>query len=206
MADEQPAPVTGPRRYRVSFNCRTDSVGAVIGLLIREVESPKMETVGEHYKLTLICMHDQLRTVIDMVLDDADNLIIAPHVPEVKMAPATFRAPKPVYVQTDLQRQVTYAPVKRTRVKGGAKIKDTAAGKAMLAAFANGGRVKHPPDFTEALIAAGFAGNSYSALVHKLIKEGDLVRVGQGAYRLPTTQDQLAIMESRDPSFSSKDE
>lgn len=206
MADEQLAPVTGPRRYRVSFNCRTDAVGAVIGLLIKEVESPKMETVGEHYKLTLICMHDQLRAVIDMVLDDSDNLIVAPYVPEVKMAPAVFRPQKPAYVKTALEKEVTYLPAKRTRVKGGAKCKDTAAGRALLAAFAEGGRVKYPADFSDALVKAGFASNSYSALVHKMTQEGDLVRVGQGAYRLPTTQDYLAVMESRDKSFSSKDE
>lgn len=195
MAEEL-APVTGPRRYRVSFNCRADAVGAVIGLLIKEVESPKMETVGEAYKLTLICMQDQLRAVIDMVLDDADNLIVAPHVPEVKMAPATFRAPKPGYVQTPLQKEVTYLPAQRKRIPGGAKAKNTATGKAVLSVFRDGGRVKHPADFSEALVKAGFSANSYAAMVSALVREGDLVRVGHAAYRLPTVQDQLEVMQT----------
>lgn len=197
MSDEA-APVAGPRRYRVSFNCRADAVGAVIGLLIREVESPKMETIGEHYKLTLICMHDQLRTVLDLVVDDADCLVIAPHVPEMKMAPAVYKPPQQLAkVVTPLQRDVQVIRPRLTRVKGN-KCRHTQSGSALLKAFDDGARVKHAPDFSEALVAAGFNGNSWSPTAARLVEEGDLVRIGRGAYRLPTAH------EAQD--FSSSDE
>lgn len=205
MIDEA-APVVGPRRYRVGLNCRTDAVGTVIGLLIQEVEQPKMEKVGDAFRLTLVCMHDQLLIVLGVVMDHADNLIVAPFVPEVKMAPATFRAPKPTYVATPLQKEVTYLPAQRKRPTTGLKTSETGAGIAILSAFKDGGRVKHPADFQDAMAAAGYSGNGVGSTLARIVSEGDLVRVGRGAYRLPTTQDQLRVMEARDPSFSSGDE
>lgn len=206
MSTEELAPVAGPRRYRVCFNCRADAVGAVIGLLIKEVESPKMETIGENYKLTLICMHDQLRTVIDMVLDDADQLVIAPFVPEVKMGPATFIAPRNMArVVTPLQRDVTLLPAQRRRLQGGyARVSDTPVAIALLKAFDDGRRVVHYADLAEALVTAGYSAGSAGKTSSELVEEGTLVRIGRGAYRLPTTQDELSRMEARDPSFSSK--
>lgn len=204
ITDELP-PVTGPRRYRVSFNCRTDAVGTVIGLLIKEVEQPKMETINDSYKLTLVCMQDQLVTVLGVIIDHADELVVAPFHAEVKMAPAVFRPQKPVHVPTPLQREVTVLPAQRKN-SGPSKTKDTTTGKVVLGVFKDGGRVKHPADFVEALTAAQFSPNSYASIVNRLVVEGDLVRVGHGAYRLPTTQDHLRMMEERDSSFSPQGE
>lgn len=167
----------------------------VIGLLIKEVEQPKMETVGDNYKLALICMHEQLPAVIDMIISSADHIVIAPYVPETKMAPAVFRAPRPVHVPTAFEKDITYLPMKQRRVRGGANTRDTATGKTVLAAFNDGSRVKHPADFAEALDKAGYSSNSYSSVVNRLVDEGDLIRVGHGAYRLPAAHD---VTSSRD--------
>lgn len=207
MSTEELAPVAGPRRYRVCFNCRADAVGVVLGLLIKEVESPKMETIGDNYKLTLICMHDQLRAVVDMVLDDADQLVIAPFVPEVKMGPAVYRPPQTMArVVTPLQKEVTMLPAQRRREHGArAKASDSPMGKIVMAMFKDTSRrVLHAADFGDELGKAGYAGSSTGWVTARMTEEGSLVRIGRGAYRLPTTQDELARMEARDASFRNR--
>lgn len=187
--------VAGPRRYRVSFNCRTDAVGPVIGLLIKEVEQPKMETVGENYKLTLVCFQDQLVTVLGVVVDQADDIVVAKYTPETKMAPAVFRPPQQLArVVTPLQREM--APVKvrpvitRSPAGSNTRARDLRTGKAVLRAFSDGAVLKHGADFAEELVKEGYNSNSWSPIVARLADEGDLVRVGRGAYRLPTAHDQ----------------
>lgn len=204
MASEELPPAAGPRRYRVSLNCRVDAVGTVIGLLIREVEQPKMETVGDNFKLTLVCMHDQLLTVIGIVIDHADNLIVAPYIPEARPGTAVFRPPTTLArVVTPLAREV--APAKRRMNSNSGRQKDTGTGQALMSAFNDGGRVKHPADFAEAMTKAGYNPSGMSSAINRIVEEGDLVRVGRGAYRLPTTQDHLRQMEAHNPSFPSKD-
>jgi len=204
LADEQLAPAAGPRRYRMSFNCRMTHVGDIIGCLVKEVESPKMEPNGEDFKVSLVCMQDQLPTVLGLVIDNVEHIVIAPHVPEPpKSAPVMFKPQVARPVATPLQREVTYLPAQRTRrsdTSGG--VAGTALGKIVLRVFSDGRRVAHPADFAEAIGDAGFSPASASAVVFKLVQEGTLVRVGHGAYRLPTVQDQLSQMEARDPSFS----
>jgi len=179
--NEEIAPAVGPRRYRVSFNCRIDALGTVIGLLIKEVEQPEMKQVGDNYKLTLVCFHDQLITVLGVVIDHADSLVVAPYVPEAKLAPAVYRPPQQLArVVTPLQRELPERKRHRVNSRSG-KQKDTGTGKALMSAFDDNGRVKHPADFAEAMTKHGYNPSGMSSVINRIISEGDLVRVGHVA-------------------------
>lgn len=181
--------VAGPRRYLILVDVRSDAVGPLFSLLIKEVEQPKLEA-GEDgaHRMSLVCMQDQLPTITGIICEPALKLWIRPYVPEAKMGPANYRVPQQLAkVVTPLQREITVMHPRVTRVAGGAKAKDTTSGKIMMAIFKDGVRVKHSPDFADALAAAGFKASSAPGVLSRLVAEGDLVRIGQGAYRLAAT-------------------
>ena len=166
--------IVSPRRYSVKMDVPADAVGPLFGLLIKEVEQPKMEPSldGVNHRITLICMMDQVPTIVAIIVKDAVQFFVGPYNPEAKSV-ATYKPPQ------QLARVVT--PLEKDTRKF-----ISATGKAILTAFADGVRVKHPADFVEAIVKAGFSGTSYASVVNRLVSEGDLVRIGHGAYRLPS--------------------
>lgn len=195
--DDAPA-IANPRRYAVKVDVGPEAVGPLFSLLIREIEQPKLAPAenGNH-RISLVCMLDQLPTIVGIIVEHAVQLYVGPYIDETKVRPATFVAPRPVHVQTPLQADnVRRFPMKRSKNSTGSKVKDSPGGRAMLSAFADGKIIKHPADFTDALAAAGFAVGSWSALSNKLTEEGSLVRIGRGAYRLPTLADMRSAPNS----------
>ena len=182
--------IASPRRYSVKMDVPADAVGPLFGLLIKEVEQPKMEPSldGVNHRITLICMMDQVPTIVAIIVKDAVQFFVGPYNPEAKSV-ATYKPPQQLArVVTPLEKDTRkFIRAKGLpNVPGGAKTRNTATGKAILTAFADGVRVKHPADFVEAIVKAGFSGTSYASVVNRLVSEGDLVRIGHGAYRLPS--------------------
>lgn len=179
--------VAGPRRYKVSFECNGSVVGTLISVLVKEVESPKMEPCGDDtYKIALLCMQDQLPTIYATVVGDVSNIVSSPFVPETKTV-STFRIPgpkvQPVYVP---QGRVTIIPPKVRRVPGQRiKPSQTAAGLLVMTLFDNKS-VIHNPDVIDLFEQHQRAGSGVGKILADLTREGILVRAGWGAYRRPT--------------------
>lgn len=196
----------GPRRYKVVFDCRAEQAGTLIALLIREVEQPKLDqTDHETYRITIICMMTQLPTIIGTIADQVVRLYVSPFVPEVKGPVPVYEARRPNSNFTPSSK-ITVLPPQRKRQNGvKVKFRDSGMGRCILRAFESGPSIKHRPDFEAVLNEDGYAMTGLGAAMTRLIAEGDLVRVGWGAYRMPTTQDALARMQGSTDN-SSKDE
>lgn len=153
----------------------------MIGLLVKQVEQPKMDTVEDKFKINLICLHDQLRMIVDMIVDYADQLVIKPFIPEVRTISAQFIPPKQPYIvkPTDV---ITKVPMSRRRgddlrAEGGA------LGRIIMSLFTDYSKVVHTPDIADLVVERGYKSTSTHAMLSKLVAENSLVRLGQGAYR-----------------------
>jgi hypothetical protein len=178
---------TGPRRYMLKVDVEADAVAPILGLLMKEVEQPRLEpTENGLHRISLICFHDQTPTLLGLIVDRATRFYLGPYVPQAKVAPAVFVAPGPKYTPP---QQKTF-----TRVKGGAKVENYASSRIILSLFKDGRRTINNADAIEVLAANGYKASSGPALLSKLTLEKILVRCGQGVYRLPTSSEQtLAI-------------
>lgn len=189
-----------PRRYKVSFECSAGSVGTLISVLIKDVESPKMEQTGDNlYKVVLVCMQDQLPTIYATIIGDVSNIVSSPFVPETRVV-STFKVPGPKVQPVEYvpQHRVTIIPPKRKhRPRGSppAKVKDSATGKAVLTVFEQK-QIGHIPDFSDALERCGYRSSNAGWVLNQLVKEGILVRHGWGAYRMATAAEQAEFMRN----------
>ena len=77
--------------------------------------------------------------------------------------------------------------MKRRRTPGGAKPSETNSGRTILSQMVNG-RVYHAIDFHDAFLEQGFQLAAINHTMGALCKEGAVVRIGYGAYRLPLQQ------------------
>ena len=74
---------------------------------------------------------------------------------------------------------------KHTRTPGGSRMSQRETGRIVLRLLDDQTTIR-PPDICLALKKAGYAVNSWGAIVHALIEEGMLYRSGREAYRRPT--------------------
>lgn len=193
---------TGPRRYRVNFDCSDTDVASIIGLLVRDVEMPKMEPAGTGmFKMSMICMFDQIPMITDLVVKNvksADNLVVARYVEVTPIAMQRY-AHKPELNTTALGAQavpINRYPMKQSRIKGGAKASETNTGRAIMALFKTKSII-HNPDAIDALENAGLAGAGVGNALSRLTQEGALVRCGYGAYRRPTATEEIEFLAQK---------
>lgn len=193
----------GPRRYKVHFDCSDTDVASIIGLLVKDVESSKMDPAGPGlFKVSMICMFDQIPMITDLVVKNvssADNLVVVKHEVVVAASVHRFAPSKQELNVTALGAQafpVHRLPTKLKRVKGGAKPSDSNAGRLVMGLFKTKS-VVHYPDVADALEGVGLSASGAGNILARLTQEGVLVRCGHGAYRRPTSAEEIQFIAQR---------
>lgn len=181
-------PTAEPRRYSVKFEVPSATAGDLLGLLIKEVEGPKVEPTNDpaRFKMSFVAFMSQLGTILGLVSEHAEQLVIAPYHPQTSAALIPFTPrPKPVEIPTG-----TVITRVSSRKRGRQFDLQSRTARAVLGVLQQK-PVAHPPDFADAFEAAGLARNSIGKVLSNLISYGLIVRCGYAAYRLPTEQEKV---------------
>lgn len=181
------------RKYKISFACPVSVLGTIMDAFLSESVTPTAVPAAEagRYKITATVWQETLPKLMGMISQDAEQLVVAPvqdvH-PETRALLPKSAGPQLVYDEAQVQR--IPAMVKPRAAGKKALRRDSPAGVAMIKAFERKSIV-HFGDFVDALTAAGYSRTSAGGQLNELVNEGSVVRIGHGAYRLPTEQEKI---------------
>ncbi len=180
--------IAGPRRYSVKFEVPSATVGDILGLLIKEVEGAKVEPTNDplRFKMSFVAFMSQLSTLLGLVSEHAEQLVVAPYQPQVSAAMIPF-TPRPRSVVVPTGMPITHLP-SRGNTKGRKFDSQSRTATAILGVLKEK-PIAHNPDFADAFEAAGLSRSSVGNIVRTLLRRGLIVRCGYAAYRLPTEQE-----------------
>lgn len=190
----------GPRKYRVTFECRSD-IGALVDVLAPNVEGLNLapaHTGG--FKITFVCPLDQLTGVVGVVtgVPTVEHLIIRPEVVDQSQRP--FDRP-PIDSRPAIAPKYTpYTgpqPVAKKKRESGRENRF----RKVITELVEAKRVIHYTGVLDALVESGIepatASGFASQVLSRMVAEGALIRPSRGAYRFPTEEERAELIRRR---------
>lgn len=139
----------------------------------------------KQYQISFVCGENDMPTLVGLLSKEVRRLSVTQVEAPLQYASPTAKIPP-----------VTKLREKTHRVPGGGKAAQSKPGRLILGVFTQTA-IAHGPDFADALKNGGYAHSGWGATINRLMREGDVVRVGRGAYRLPTPSEALEAIDKR---------